>query len=216
MLQNSNPDAVTLARDTIPLSSFTLGDPFIGSAFLVKLTQANGGDAQISLTQPPGFVAPVGRGPLRVKAPHASFNVSPQSVGRNMQGVLIPQLANLPPTAPAPPKITLTSSDPSKLLISSNNLDVGGASATVGGGPNGASVYLNALDGPVDVKVTASSPGFESASAIVSIVPTAILFSYGYSGLVSDPTIQTNTQTDSVQMSINVASPRAQYVVAPS
>jgi hypothetical protein len=212
MLQNSNPDAVTLAQDTISLSAFSAGDPFSGAGFGVALTQANGGDSQISITQPPGFVAPVGRGPLRAKAPHPSLKVSPQSVGRNMQGIISVSLANAAPSSSPSPQITLASGDPSKLLISNNNLDLGSASVAVGGGSN---LYLNALDGPVDVKVTATAPGFESGSAIVSIIPSAILFSPGYSGQAGDLTVQTNTQIDNVQLAINVASPDAQYVGAP-
>ncbi len=85
--------------------------------------------------------------------------------------------------------VTLTSGDPSKLLLSLSPADPPTASVTVAQNPSGYPsayypVYAHALDGPADVKLITSSDGFTSTS-VVSIQPSSLMIGsnsvYGFS-----------------------------------
>src|SRR6202035_2148442 len=67
-LQNSNASVVSLSLDNIPLGSF--------DSTAISLTPVTGGDAQIAITQPPGFIQPVGHGSLHVKVLPPSIKLS--------------------------------------------------------------------------------------------------------------------------------------------
>jgi hypothetical protein len=197
--QNSNPAAVTLTQSSIPLSSFTIGS-FSGSSLAVPMTVNGGGTAAISIVQPPGFVQPTGSVPLSVTALLPSIQISPGTVGQNMQGVLFLQLINAPgQTAKAP--VTLTSGDPSKLLLATNSSDIGFPSIVVvpqnGTYPN---VYMNGIQGPSDVKISAIGPGLADSSAIAQVFSTAIAFGAPYYGGPS--TLSGNTQQASLTSNV--------------
>ena len=108
------------------------------------------------------------------------------------------------------PPLTFTSSDASRLVFSVASGDLGSGSATVrhattSSYPPSSTVYapvwLQALDGPADIPVTASIAGYDDVSTVVQVVPTALSFATPY----GSPAISTNTQADPVTATINVA-----------
>ena len=196
-LQISDATVANLSANALPLAAF-------GNSQSVKITSAGGGDAQIGIAQPPGFVQPTGRGPLRLKVPRPSIAFGPVTITRNTQVTLPFSLSS--PASSIKPDVTFTSGDPSKLLLSTNRFNLGGPSATVsyqGTSANGsyAPVYLNALDGPVDVKLSASAPGLVDSSLIVAMGDTPIAL-IGGSGSTA---ATTNLQQDPLQLGISTA-----------
>jgi hypothetical protein len=193
-LQNSNASVVSLSTDNIPLGSF--------DSTAISLTPVTRGDAQIAITQPPGFIQPVGHASLNVKVLSPSIELSAPPLGRNMQVALAFGLKT-PPGQSTNPPVTITSGDPSKLLISASDSVIGSASATILSRPADGypTVYLQALDGPADVKIVASSPGFADSSIIVPILASSVVLSSYY----PFPTqgIEMNTQQD--PQTINIA-----------
>jgi hypothetical protein len=196
-LQNSDSTVASLGTDSLPLASFDGGQS-------VKIKSAGGGDAQIGITQPPGFTPPAARGPLRLKVARPSIAFQPLNIGKNTEaplGVSPLNTVGIPPAT-----ITLTSGDPSKLLFSADQFNLGGPTATVSyqPGPPAASygpVYVQALDGPADVTITASAPGWADSSSFIPIMDTALSIAQPYG--IQQVTV--NTQQDPVQFSVGVA-----------
>jgi hypothetical protein len=114
-------------------------------------------------------------------APALNFLV--RSIGRNLQ---VSQTVTLGAPAPAGGvNVTLTSADPSRLLISTSPTTAGSASMTLpvaAGGTSTAPVYLQALAGIGNVGVNVSAPGYRSRDAnmntfesgFVIVAPAAI------------------------------------------
>jgi hypothetical protein len=186
-LQIADTTVATLNQSAIPLASFATGSQTAG------ITAVNGGATQVAITQPAGFIQPTGTGPLRltVTPPSISFQVG--AISRNAQATLQFSLTNWPAAAPLP-AVTLTSSDPTRLLLSTSSQSLGAASVTVSSGNASGypaySVYMNALDGPADVVVTGTAAGVATSTAIVPIGSTAL----GFGQYGSGSSITTDTQ----------------------
>ena len=168
------------------------------------------GDTQIDFVQPPGFVTPAGRHGLRIKVAKPAIVLPNLLVGRNMQTSFSPTFTGRSPDPAALPPLTFTSSDASRLVFSVASGDLGSGSATVrhattSSYPPSSTVYapvwVQALDGPADIPVTASLAGYDDVSTVVQVVPTALSFATPY----GSPAISTNTQADPVTATINVA-----------
>ena len=176
-LQIADATVASLKQSTIPLSSFAAGSQ------TVSFNSVNGGTTQVAIVQPPGFVTPAGSGPLQLTMLPPSLTLTTTTICVNAQSTLGFSLANWPTGVPLPP-VTITSSDPSKLLFSASSVSVGSASVTVQpSGPNSYpqyTIYMNALDGPADVPITASGPGLTPANGVVPIQSAALAISTGY------------------------------------
>ncbi len=186
-LLNSNPAALSVTPDTLPLSGFST------SGFRApQLAVTGGGTADIAIVQPPGFSAPVARGPLHVTTvPRSAWNSSyiPTTV---VVGVSLQATLSVPTTGPT---MTVSSGDPSKLVISSNSSILGTGTVTIAAGPDGnVTVYLQALDGPADVALSLSSPGLATTSLIVQTVAPALAFGGYVQTRIGDVTQRMNTQ----------------------
>ncbi len=96
----------------------------------------------------------------------------------------------------APPEgvaMTVTSEDPSKLLISSSATEVGSGSVViqVPGGAFGGTVYLQALSDTGKINYTASAPGYQSRSGVVTLAQSGFVIagplSFPHSGFKREP-----------------------------
>jgi hypothetical protein len=202
-LVSSNTQAVTVAPKTIALTA--LG----GSQSPVTLTAVKPGQASVSITQPTGYATPAGSVPLSVKVTLPQFVLRAGTVGRNMQAQVLAVFSGRQPDASA--RLTVRSADPSRLVLSTSSTEPGTASVTVSARSaanwDSPGIYMHALNGPVDVKLTASVPGFEDATPVVRIVPSVITFTGDiYSSSTGDPVAETNTQGDPITVSLSVAS----------
>jgi hypothetical protein len=197
-VQVADPGVATVSPASVPLSSYT---NYSREEF--AFAPVSGGDTSVAIVQPPGFVQPAGQGALRLKALSPLLRSTWADPGRSMQAPMVVQS-----NVPSNPPITVTSSDPTRLLVSLNNAFLGSASVT-SNYRNGAytTVYLQALDGPADVPVTLSCDGLKDAKVVVQIFPSSITLQTPY---YPNDTFRTNTQQDSVTLTATVSALGAQ------
>lgn len=138
------------------------------------------------MTQPAGFTTPAIRQQLPVKILTPTFYLSPMTLGKDMQAPL--QLSLSPNPNLNLPR-TLTSGDPSKLLISADPNIPGSSSVTSFAGP----IYVQALDSQGTVTLNASIPTFNDASTTVRLLPSGIGLSP--ESLLSNGQYSTTTQS---------------------
>jgi len=112
---------------------------------------------------------------------------NPGAIGDDLQVQLTGSLASDAPAGNL--EVTFTSSDPSRLILSSDAGTAGGASATVtvnAGGSFISGVFAQALAEAGSVEVTASAPGYASAVLVVELAPSGFV-------LTSSSVLQTTT-----------------------
>jgi hypothetical protein len=127
---------------------------------------------------PAGFSAPSNLQSIVATVTASGINLSSPTIGKNLQAQALNTQNSL--QSPAPPggtTVTLTSADPSKVLLAPNATTVGMASITVAvaQGATGFSYYVQALDEAGTVQVTASAPGFVNGTGTVTLVPSGFV-----------------------------------------
>ena len=188
--------------------NFVSSDPTIASVNSTPLSnlsagiiQGRPGEADISIVQPPGFVTPVGSLPLHVIVGAPSYSPVPGILGKNLQTQIGLNKSNTHPNTTDAAAITITSGDPSKLLFSLAPTDPPMPSvtwSTSGSYPwFSVPIYAHALDGPVDVKLTASADGYAGGSSVISIQKSWVAIGGG-PGSPAIPVYNVNTQSDLV------------------
>jgi hypothetical protein len=163
------------------------------------IIQGRPGEADISIVQPPGFVTPVGSQPLHVIVGAPSYSPVVTILGKNLQTPIGLSKSTSRPNTTDAAAITISSGDPTKLLFSLAPTDPPMPSVTwrTSGSSPGfpVPIYAHALDGPVDVKLTASADGFADGSSVVSIQKSWVAIGGG-PGVPAVPVANVNTQSD--------------------
>ena len=170
---------------TVPVRVIS-SDPKVGVAAATPLAIA-GGDSR-AITQ--FTAATAGVTTLTVEAA-LGFHESPgmkatvnmpglsitdqERVGKNLEA-----LGSLSLGAPAPAggvTVTLTSSDPTKLLISKSQTEVGSKAVTVAipAGGHSANYFLQVLGDSGGVAYTATAPGYRDRQATIEMTPSGVL-----------------------------------------
>jgi hypothetical protein len=171
-IESSDPSV--LAVDT-PDINMSPGD--VTTQFSVR--PVNPGKATIRVIPPSGY----GTFDVGYYASSVEVTVDPVrltfdpvgSVGKDLQGQ---SSAGFEPGAQVSSlTYTVTSSDPSRLLISSSATTSGSAQVTLQG--TNVPVYLQALANSGSVDVTVSAPGAQSATATIPLGPSAVVFDWG-------------------------------------
>jgi hypothetical protein len=164
-VSSQNPDIAAINQPALTLSSNTSG----------LITVKKPGNAIVSLTQPAGFTAPNLRQQftVRVIQPSLIFN-SQFQYGKNLQVPVT--LGAIPVDLDLP--LTITSSDPSKLVFSTDATVLGAGTITVGKADRGK-IMAQCLDTGT-VTVIGTMPTFNDTVATVTIQPTGF-------GLYVDP-----------------------------
>jgi hypothetical protein len=173
-LNNSNPKAGKLKSSKITLA----GDGAAVTAF----EPAAEGDAVISAVQPAGFTVPsqFASVVMSVDKPGLSI-VGDIYVGKDLQVTAILCLGD-----PAPPeglKVTITSADPSKLLLSADEKKLGAGTLvlTVPAGKNTAQYYLQGMSDTGIITYDAAAKGYRSREAKIGLAPSGFIVAYdGY------------------------------------
>ena len=171
-ISNSNPKAGKLRASALTLSG--------GSSSAVTWFEPSGeGKTDLAPVQPSGFVTP---------AEYAAMTASVEKpgialVGETFLGKDLALSDTLCLGEPAPPgglKVTLSSSDGSKLLISGKETELGSATVTliIPEGKSTAPYYLQGLGDSGDVTYTAEAPGFRSRTAKVRLTPSGFIVAY--------------------------------------
>jgi hypothetical protein len=133
------------------------------------------GSTILAVSVPPGFAPPPEPAAITAVVTEPGLAISDQvMLGHNLEirGVL-----SLGELAEDGLTVTLTSSDPSQLLLSASPTEVGSGTLDLqipAGGVNGV-YYLQALAGSGTVTYTARAPGFRSRTATVTLTPSGVL-----------------------------------------
>jgi hypothetical protein len=174
-LANSNPTAGKLE-----VSKLLLGGGLSTATTYFK--PAAEGDTTIAPVQPPGFTAP--REFASVTAAVAKPGLAPVSevfLGKDLQMSATLCLGEAAP--PSGLKVTMTSADGSKLLLSAKEDELGSPSLTltVPSGQLTATYYLQALGDSGIVTYDAAAPGFRSSTARIGLTRSGFIVAYeGY------------------------------------
>jgi hypothetical protein len=135
------------------------------------------GATVITVGVPPGFTAASAQRQVLATVSTPGIRLSSPSVGRNLQSQ-----ASVFLSAPAPRGLTLTiaSTDPSKLLVSSSprTAGAGSISMSLSAGSSDFSFWVQGLDSNGTVQLTASAPGFNGGSVDVPLYPSGFGFSF--------------------------------------
>jgi hypothetical protein len=136
------------------------------------------GAASIRLGTPAGFSTPAARNELSVTVRMPTFT-APRAlaIGKDLEVPVQISLSGAGPQTMAP--VTFISSDPSKLLLSLSDQQLGSASFTLVSRSGGASLpyfYAQALSDEGTVEIKISAPGFIDASVPVRLTPVSLIF----------------------------------------
>src|SRR6185503_4627257 len=150
---------------------FVGGDTFKQTTF----DPAVAGTSLIALGTPTGFSTPANAPTPTATVTAPTITLSPQTIGKDLE-----VSTGLSLGAPSPQNalpITVTSGDPSKLLVSASGTVAGNANGsltfTVNQGATGTpAIWLQALDSTGTVTVTVSAPGFVTSTSTMTLTPS--------------------------------------------
>jgi len=194
---SSAPSVGTITTSSV---SFT-GGMSSGSTAFHALTS---GTSNISVTEPTGYAQPSSSTQIvATVSSQAVTLLSAITLGQDLQTA-----TNASLTAPAPAgnlQVTITSSDPSKLVLSTDPTVAGTGTITVqvpAGSTQSPNFYLQGLASSGAVNVQAQAPGFGNGTGTITLVPSGfvLLTNCGQSG------ISTTYPSSDTQLSI-VATP---------
>jgi hypothetical protein len=174
-LANSNPTAGKLG-----VSNLTLGGGL--STATTSFKPAAVGDTSIAPVQPPGFTAPAEFASVIMAVAKPGLSpVGEVFLGKDLQMAAVLCLGEAAP--PGGLKVTLTSADGSKLLLSTREDEVGSPSIslTVPTGQLIATYYLQGLGDSGIVTYDAAAPGFRIGTARIGLARSGFIVAYeGY------------------------------------
>ena len=161
-----------------PASPLVLPAPAGRSGIAVSVRNVGPGTATLTFTQPPGFTQPASRQQLQYRVLKQALQFSSSQLGINTQEKVL--FLNVP-AALKQSMVTLTSSDPTKLVLSADPTVRGSGTTQVA---FGSPFYIQALDSRGTPGVTASLAGFADTTVEVPLQGTALVLSVssGYFG----------------------------------
>jgi hypothetical protein len=168
-LANSNPQAGRLGTSKLTLEGGS-------STARTSFQPAAEGDSALGAVQPQGFTVPAEYAKVTVSVAKPGLSIVGELyLGKDLQmtGVLC-----LGEPAPAGGlKVTLTSADSAKMLVSAKEFELGSASVTitVPAGELVAQYYLQALADSSEVTYEAQAPEFRSRTARIGLAQSAVL-----------------------------------------
>ncbi len=162
----------------------------------IQFVPGSVGTTNLNLAEPAGYFTPANVAVQLVTTVTAPLiNVSIPVVGNNLveQGSI--SLGAPPPATPPSPTITLTSSDPTHFLLTSDSTKVGTASITLPLTPGSTSVPTFYIEGQnysgttaITATLTVTSSGYATATTPMTLYPTGLTYWPGSSGTLSTTT----------------------------
>ena len=146
------------------------------TAGAIKFHPVGVGTTLLSVNQPPTFTTPVSGAQVTVTVRSPSITLTPTIVGYNLQ-----VLGNGTLNTPAPTggiQVTISSSDQTKVLLSTSPTVLGSASITVTVGAGSTTIptyYIQGLVSSGSTTLTASAAGYTSATATVVLNPSGFV-----------------------------------------
>lgn len=175
-LMSSNPKVGGFPESAVTIQS---GEAVVGTDF----KPVGAGNATLSLKPPAGFAVPAESATVDARVELPGIGVAGEvSVGKDLQ---IPGFVLLGEAAPAGGlDVTLTSSDPSKLVLSDSETKLGTGTLKIHIEPSmmRASYFIQALGSEGTVNYIASAPGYRNRTAPVYLAPTGIMIAYSAHG----------------------------------
>jgi hypothetical protein len=168
-LISSNPAAGKFTESPLTLPAGA------GSVMLYFQPTAEG-EAELTLKQPEGFSKPPTFEKLAASVRRPGIGLSDQLfVGENLEVAGVLSLAVLSPQGGT--KVTITSEDPQKLILSNSPTEKGSASivVTVPENESSARYYIQALGKSGTVDYTARAAGFRERTATVTLAPSGVI-----------------------------------------
>jgi hypothetical protein len=173
-VNNGTPNTGTISVGSVTFTANQASQPF-------SFQPVNAGTTTISIPTPPpsGFSTPSNYQMFVVTVTAPNMNLSNVTVGDNLETTVS---ASLGVAAPSATSITVTSGDPTRVLLSTDPTMVGGTSVSVpvakGGSSSSTQIYVQALAGSGTVTLTASATGYTSQMSTVTLDPSGfVLFS---------------------------------------
>jgi hypothetical protein len=162
----------------------------------ISFVPATVGTANLNLATPTGYFTPANV-PVQlvatVTAP--SINVNVPVVGNNLIAAGGIGLGAAPPSTPANPTLTLTSSDATHFLLTADPAKVGTASITLPLTPGSTSVPTFYIEGQnysgttaITATLTASSSGYANGTGTMTLYPTGVTYWPGGSSTINTST----------------------------
>lgn len=146
------------------------------SSTFAAFQPAGPGETKLTPAVPEGFTTPAELAVLTAVVREPGLAVSEQmAIGQNLQTAGVLSLGEAAPAAGL--KVTLTSEDPKRLLLSQSATEIGSGSITLtipAGGVSG-SYYLQALGNSGKVTYTATAAGFRSRTGTLLLTPSGII-----------------------------------------
>jgi len=175
-VSNSNTSAGRLADSPVAISA--------GEASAATLFQPAGeGDVTFAIKAPPGFSVPAEAATVTASVRKPGIFVSDDLfIGENLEVGGALALGEFAPAGGL--TVTLTSADPTRLLISTSKTEPGSKSVQLKILPEGinASYFLQALGSSGEVEYTATAPGFRSRTGAVKLAPSGITLTPYFQG----------------------------------
>ena len=176
-LVSSNPQAGVFSP------SMTVAIPAGESSIGIDFKPTGVGNATLSLKNPTGFRTPSEFATVNAKVALPGIGVAGEIfVGKDLQ---VPGLILLGQPAPdSGVDITLTSSDPKRLVLSESEdkLGTGTLKVHIGPGLSRSQYYIQGLAEEGSVSYTASAPGYRERVAPVYLAPSGIMVAYAAHG----------------------------------
>ena len=166
-LTNANSGVATTADSIAMASCTTCG---------VVITPKSVGNTTLGIVQPPGFSTPAIRQALAVTVLKPSVTANEIFVGKDLHS---PIQYGVPGGVSQP--LTVTSSDPSKVIFSTDLAVPGSASVTIATDSH-KTIYAQALDSQGTVTYTASTAGFNDATGKVQLLAVGAGLALAQSG----------------------------------
>jgi hypothetical protein len=198
-ITNSNPGVLAINQSTLTL-------PLAGPG--LEISANSPGSATLTLVQPTGFSTPSVNQQMTVTVATPQLTPYPTTLGKNTQTTLrIYGLVGNPP-------LTVTSSDPSKVLISTDPTVLGTGSLTA----TGQTFYLQALASSGTVTIHVSAPNYTGGSALFPLAPTGLGIALDTSNSAvsfQNGTYTTTTNSNAVNVQVSLYLPGNQGASLP-
>jgi hypothetical protein len=169
-------------------TTVTSSNPAVGNIAVPAVTIAGGsmsastelqlgaaGETTVSVNVPLGFSTPAANTTVAAKVVVPAVAITTDEyVGKNLQ---MPGTALIGEPRSTDLTVTLTSSDPSRLILSTKATEKGSGSIqiTIPAGQGGGTYYIQALADSGSVTYTASAPGFRTRTGTIVLAPSGVV-----------------------------------------
>ena len=178
---------------------FSGGDSSASVAFDPKEV----GTTTISLATPAGFSTPSALRQITATVTGPPISIGDATIGQNLQTTLSGNLG-----APAPAgnvQVTITSPDPTRVLLATTDTAVGTASITLQVGAGQSAIppfYVQALAGTGTVTLQTTASGYAADASLITLTPSGFTFPNGTSNFTTTA-LSTNSVLSVVTAQLN-------------